>query len=408
MNAKTLALVAAACAGNVAMATEPYRAIDLGLLDGGTGSVAYGVNNKKQVVGQADDIGGNNVAFVWENGVMTALPVLDGGGPASAYSINDLGVIVGECKNAGGVSRAVRWDKDRDGNYLITDLGTLAKDGAGFGVAMRINNAGQIVGYATVSVPGPYHAFLITEGNMIDLGTLDYTGNFAYSQGLGLNELGHASGFAYRTFGGPEHGFFFGDRGQTDVTPAGQFGLAQWHALNEADVMAGYVSGSLTSGAFRPATNSADGGIELLPLVAEATDGYAYDINESGRVVGEMFLPDTISTFWGFTYREGVSQDVTGMAPEVGPLTSLRAVNDAGDMVGTAEGQTGGPRAVMLRPTCAADLNDDGQIDLSDFFGFFNAFDQGDALADVDSTFGVDLSDFFEFLNAFDTNCQPV
>jgi len=407
MNAKILALVAAACAADVAMATDPYRAISLGTLEGGTGSVAWGINNRKQVVGQADDALGNGRAFVWENGLMTELPMLPSGGPAWAYSINDSGVIVGECKDENSVSRPVMWQKDKDGNYQITDLGTLAKDGAGFGVAMRINNAGEIVGYATAVSPGPYHAFLITDGNMIDLGTLDYTGNFAYSQGLGINEMGHTSGFAYRTFGGPEHGFFSGDRGQVDISPTDRYGLAQWHSLNDADVMTGWVGGSTTGGAFRAAIYSPDNGIELLPLIADATDGYAYDINESGRVVGEMFFPDTISTFWSFTYHNGVSTDMSGMAPEVGYLSTLRAVNNSGDMVGTADAP-GGPMAVLLRPACAADLNDDGVIDLSDFFAFFNAFDTSDPAADVDDAYGVDLGDFFAFFNAFDSNCGAV
>lgn len=407
MNAKTL-VAAAACSlgfGGVASATDGYRVVSLGTLDGGTSSVAWGLNNKRQVVGQADNLDGIGVGFVWEGGVMAELPALAAGQPAWAYSINDLGVIVGEAKNAGGVSRPVKWTKDQNGDYQITDIGTLEVNNGGFGLAMRINNAGQITGYATVSIPGPYHAFRDDNGVKTDLGTLGHTGNFAYSQGLGINELGHCSGFAYRTFAGPEHGFYYGGRGQDDITPPGQFGLAQWHAINDADVMTGWVSYAETNGAFRATLYVPGNGFELLPLIADATDGYAYDLNESNRVVGEMFLPGPESTFYAFTYQNGTTTDLTDLTvAEIGRLSSARAVNDTGVIVGTAQGGMG-PMAVMLRPNCAADLNDDGAVDLTDFFAFFNAFDTGDALADIDDAPGVDLNDFFGFLNAFDSSC---
>ncbi len=54
---------------------------------------------------------------------------------------------------------------------------------------------------------------------------------------------------------------------------------------------------------------------------------------------------------------------------------------------------------------CVADVNQDGQVDLSDFFQFFGDFDTGSAGADVDDEPGVDLGDFFAFLNGFDLGC---
>jgi probable HAF family extracellular repeat protein len=46
---------------------------DLGLLPGGTYSVAYGINQRGQIVGIADRADGNQVSFLWENGVKTDL-----------------------------------------------------------------------------------------------------------------------------------------------------------------------------------------------------------------------------------------------------------------------------------------------------------------------------------------------
>lgn len=54
---------------------------------------------------------------------------------------------------------------------------------------------------------------------------------------------------------------------------------------------------------------------------------------------------------------------------------------------------------------CLADLNNDWQVDLADFFQFFNDFDQTLPGADIDGTPGVDLGDYFTFLNHFDQSC---
>jgi hypothetical protein len=55
--------------------------------------------------------------------------------------------------------------------------------------------------------------------------------------------------------------------------------------------------------------------------------------------------------------------------------------------------------------TCLADLSCDQVVDLTDYFQFFNAFDQTTMEADMNDDGEVDLNDFFAFLNAFDTGC---
>lgn len=60
---------------------------------------------------------------------------------------------------------------------------------------------------------------------------------------------------------------------------------------------------------------------------------------------------------------------------------------------------------VRTHYTCPADVNDDRAVDLSDYFDFFNAFDQSLGAADVNADNVVDLNDFFEFLNSFDAGC---
>lgn len=53
--------------------------------------------------------------------------------------------------------------------------------------------------------------------------------------------------------------------------------------------------------------------------------------------------------------------------------------------------------------TCVADLTGDGQVDLADYFEFFNCYDSELPCADIDGNPGVDLADFFLFFAEFDS-----
>src|SRR5262249_39074885 len=72
--------------------------------------------------------------------------------------------------------------------YAVTDLGSLAGN---YSDAADLNQAGQVVGYATTA-DGFNYAFLWDNGTMIELGTLGGSYSYAYS----INDLGQVVGTA--------------------------------------------------------------------------------------------------------------------------------------------------------------------------------------------------------------------
>ncbi|MGD9688442.1 MAG: hypothetical protein AB7K52_04255 [Phycisphaerales bacterium] len=398
-------------AGSVSAGTD-YTAVLVPPLPFGTGTVAFGCNDSGWVVGQADGFSGV-VGFVYRHGVTEALPLLEGGSDGQANAINNAGIIVGQCRDINNTLRPVMWTVDGDGLWQITDLGTFALDNSGFGVATRINEAGQIVGYATAESSPSYHGFLLAGGVRTDIGTLEYSGSLAYSQALGVSESGHVSGYAYRVLGGPEHGLArFGDRA-SDITPVERFGLAQWHAVADDQTLAGYVSGSLTEGAFRPATWSDAGGFSLIPLIDGLPEGFGYDMNNDHVVVGAMFLlssnPDE-NIFRAFASSGGVTTDLSASLPELpGPITEARDISPAGLIAGTIGSPTG-PIAVLLVPgaSCAADFNADGDLnpdDLGDYINCYFAVPSCEG-ADFNRDGAIDPDDLGDFINAYFAGCD--
>ena len=131
---------------------------DLGTLGTGSVSIAYDINNLKQVVGtsQTNPINGNQHAFSWRGGIMSDLGVLPGAVASAAYGINNKGEIVGH-DNA---DRAILWLDN-----LSFDLSTLLdSSGAGWTLeaATDVNDSGQIVGFG-LNGEGQTRAFVLTQ-----------------------------------------------------------------------------------------------------------------------------------------------------------------------------------------------------------------------------------------------------
>ncbi len=146
--AAVLALVAARpCAADVPNPTPT----DLGVLPGygHNYSTAYAINASGQVVGESyEGDMPSPLPFIWQNGVMTQLPLPSESGEGAAQGINAAGQVAGWCRvptTEGSQVQACVWTPDGSG-WTVTVLGL--PDGYRWCVALKINNAGQVLAQA--------------------------------------------------------------------------------------------------------------------------------------------------------------------------------------------------------------------------------------------------------------------
>ncbi len=268
---------------------------------GGINSPAVtAINNIGQVVGSFVAANGNEHAALWQkdsqgNYSVTDLGTLGSVGNVSrALGINDAGQVVGIAFNDNGDERAVLWQKDPQGNYSITDLGTL---GGGQGAASEINDAGQVAGFA-FTANGEQHAVLWqkdSQGNysITDLRTLG--GTAAFSRAYGINAVAQVVGLTSTPPFGQAHAFLWQNDVMTDLgsilgfcgVGSGDCGFGQAFAINAGGQVVGYSTAIHAAVSINSATLWQNGGkTDLGALLSGVTFSVALSINAAGQVVG--------------------------------------------------------------------------------------------------------------------------
>lgn len=307
--ALALGLLAAAGAG-----AQTYTVTDLGSL-GPFETFAFAVSDSTRVAGYSyvplvPGPGYTRHAFLWYQGVMQDLGLLPGGTYSWGHDINEAGQVCGFADDANIYGRPVLYR-----NGALEDLGLPAQRG---GEARGINNLTQIGGYL-VTDAGDIHATFWSDAT----GFVDLTAATSASQGMAedLNDHTRLVGWSLGTtscFG------FLGSRAALWENPG-----TGWTAT------------------------------DLGVLSASLCFSHAYDINESGLVVGESsnFSSGT-AVQWQKSSGGTWTISSLGTLPG-GSFSEAQAVNNRGQIVGKSQYSGGGTshHAVLWQCGSIVDLN---------------------------------------------------
>jgi probable HAF family extracellular repeat protein len=212
------------------------------------------------------------------------------------------------------------------GPFILKDLGMLGGSSA---QAQDVNEAGQVVGYAT-NEASQARAFLWQGGSMTDLGTIGGTTSTA----AGINAFGHVAGSSTFSAGSSYRAALWDGSLLMNLTPdlpASESSSA--YAVNDTR----HVVGSLSSVGVPKAFVWHEGALTLLEDLAGA-GATAFDINNAGQVVGSSYGTDVTplgrmqrAVLW----QDGAIMDL-GLLPNGDNDSTAVAINSFGQIVGSS------------------------------------------------------------------------
>jgi probable HAF family extracellular repeat protein len=256
-----------------------------------------------------------------------------GGTAALAWRVNERGQVIGWATTASGNTHAFVWTASRG----ISDLGTFV--GGTGSVAWGLNDDGAVVGEIDLPL-GHTRAFLWTaSGGMRDLGTLG--GDDALAQGI--NNRGEVVGFSTLAAGGPTHGFVWTARG----------GMKDAGLFDNANTRLRTIDGAGTTGAgtgagqavlWHPST-----GFTGLGFLAGGGFSYCARINDREQAAG---FSETDISIHAFRWTTGTGMTDLGSLSGIAGRSEALDISNGGDIVGgsTTAADTANLHAFLWTP----------------------------------------------------------
>ncbi len=366
---KTLLASAITFATTTAIAA-PYEIIDLGKIEGGTLSFAYGLNNSGEVVGYGDgplgvDSDGNSFFDFANHGIQFTpsgaidLGELEGGLASFAFEINDNGLIVGQ-------SDELRTETDENGNdfdvretfAVVFDSGTLTKipglDDLKNTRVFSVNNNGVVSGTGQYDVDPDDDSAAVERGfvvNAIDgtgfglLPSLTADSADRVSNALSINDSGQVVGWSQLDL--DSGGFVTRAILTTIDDPAELIELPNIDTpymiardINNNGVIVGLAQAAnntinTVSYIYNPDSDSEP---TLIPYFSDRFDSsVANAINDNNQVVGQALVSvPTTGINTGYIYEDGELKDLNALIPcnSGWRIDNATNINNMGEIVG--------------------------------------------------------------------------
>ena len=326
----TIVLCTASCRTVIADTTYRVRLLDE--LDG-RGSVAYSINNFGHIAGQVSDWSETTSAVIWAGGPAQFAGSL-GGNYSSAAAINDYGQVVGTASLPGGGWHAYLWS---DG-----ETQDLFEGSEVFSTASAVNNQGCVVGsvldqvWSAFKWDGQLHILNPIPGSSI---------SFAYA----ISNTGHIAGYS----GDIQRAVFFTDE-EAQVVPGSCYVLS---SVNDQGHAVGPVNYASADGSIATRASLWDGSEwrDLGALGGPTPENHcstAYAINNHGQVVGESTTDDSWqygSVFQSaFIWENGLMQRLPSLPGYLGSVAY--DINDSGTIVGALIDSSGYLQSAIWEP----------------------------------------------------------
>ncbi len=342
---------------------ERYTITDIGVFSGDTLSVAFDVNNAGQVVGSSfRNSSSASKGFFWRS-QNEGLKLLEGT-DSWALEINDAGQIVGRADKS-SVNSGVLWENFNSNSEELFYTNSSAKKDNYVGYAAALNNQSQISGWNSV-----YDDAVFWENKLSLPRAIKQVSARSVSAILAMNDAGLTVGYSSESIYLNDFHASLWRRNSSGtgfdeipISTAGTKSIA--FGINESS----QVVGTYGNKAFVWQEGSTL--IELSnlggstngdsPLSYEILDGFdrvcaAFDINESGVIVGDSTLPNNSrhACIWRKNSASGAYQ-VADLNDLIDPasgwvLESAKAINDSGTIVGYGRLRGGNIRAFLITP----------------------------------------------------------